>query len=269
MPGSRWVTGETMPGRTAQGMGTGTLPGFEVFSYPAVAAAPVPSWEAFASLATADCAKAVPGQMSGPGGDEGERLEREARLAEDVRRSFEAGRERGVQEGRAAEREALAANGKASDAARIGQVVRYLESFNLERVRYFEAVEHEVVRLALVVAARILRREAQMDPLLLSGAVRVALGQLSASTQVRLRVPSADLELWSDTMAHLPNLAVKPAVAGDEEMRLGECVLETELGSVNLGVAAQLAEIERGFFDRTGRVPGVAKATEVREEMSE
>jgi len=37
------------------------------------------------------------------------------------------------------------------------------------------AVEHEVVKLALAVAARILRREAQMDPLLLTGAVRVAL----------------------------------------------------------------------------------------------
>ena len=63
----------------------------------------------------------------------------------------------------------------------------------MERDRYFEAVEHEVVKLALAVAARILRREAQMDPLLLTGAVRVALGQLSASTQVRSRVPAADL----------------------------------------------------------------------------
>ena len=38
-----------------------------------------------------------------------------------------------------------------------------------ERDRYLQAVEHEVVELALAVAARILRREAQMDPLLLTG----------------------------------------------------------------------------------------------------
>ena len=136
----------------------------------------------------------------------------EARLAEEVQRAFEAGRERGIQEGRAAEREALAAGAKAKDAARIEQAARLVEGFHAERERYFEAVEPEVVKLALAVAARILRRESQMDPLLLSGAVRVALGQLSASTQVRLRVPSADLELWKDTIAHLPNLAVKPTV---------------------------------------------------------
>ena len=33
-------------------------------------------------------------------------------------------------------------------------------------------------------------------------------------------------------------------------MRLGDCVVETELGSVDLGIRSQLGEIERGFFDR-------------------
>jgi hypothetical protein len=35
-------------------------------------------------------------------------------------------------------------------------------------------------------------------------------------------------------------------------MRLGDCVIETELGSVDIGIRAQLGEIERGFFDRAG-----------------
>jgi flagellar biosynthesis/type III secretory pathway protein FliH len=35
-------------------------------------------------------------------------------------------------------------------------------------------------------------------------------------------------------------------------MRLGDCVIETRMGSVDLGIRAQLGEIERGFFDRAG-----------------
>jgi flagellar assembly protein FliH len=96
-----------------------------------------------------------------------------------------------------------------------------------------------------------------MDPLLLTGAVRVALGQLSASTQVRLRVPAGDLALWTEAIALLPNLAVKPIVVGEEGMRLGECLIETDLGSVDLGVRSQLGEIERGFFDRAGAAPSL------------
>ena len=89
-----------------------------------------------------------------------------------------------------------------------------------------------------------------MDPLLLTGAVRVALGQLSGSTEVRVSVPAADLALWTETLAVLPNLPIKPEVIAGEGMRLGDCVIETQLGSVDLGIRAQLGEIERGFFDR-------------------
>ena len=128
-----------------------------------------------------------------------------------------------------------------------------IERFQQEHDRFLHAAEQEVVELALAVSARILRREAQMDPLLLTGAVRVALGQLSGSTQVMLRVPAADVDLWTEAMAHLPNLALKPRVVAGSEMRLGDCLIEMELGSVDLGLRAQLGEIERGFFDRPAR----------------
>ena len=192
----------------------------------------------------------------------------EERLAEEKQRSFGAGREQGYQEGRAAEREALKADRGSSERSVAESAGRLATEFALERDRYFEAVEHEVVKLALAVAARIIRREAQMDQLLLTGAVRVALGQLSASTQVRLRVPAPDVELWSDAMAHIPNLAVRPVVVAGEGMRLGDCALETELGSVDLGVRAQLGEIERGFFDRAEQTAATA-ATEAEQVAQE
>ena len=176
----------------------------------------------------------------------------ERRLGEETRRSFEAGRERGRQEGRQAEREAQAAAQSAAEERRMRQAAELMESFAQERDRYLHAVEQEVVKLALAVAARILRREAQMDPLLLTGAVGWRWGSSPRSTQVRLRVPAAELDLWTEAIALLPNLAVKPAVIAGEGMRLGDCVIETELGSVDLGIRAQLGEIERGFFDRAG-----------------
>ena len=79
-----------------------------------------------------------------------------------------------------AEREAQVAAQSAAEERRMQQAAELMESLAEERDQYLHAVEHEVVKLALAVAARILRREAQMDPLLLTGAVRVALGQLSA-----------------------------------------------------------------------------------------
>jgi len=130
-----------------------------------------------------------------------------------------------------------------------GQWEKAVQQFLGERDRYFARVEREVVELALAIAARILQREAQLDPLLLSGAVRVALGQLGETTSVRLRVPVSAHALWSETLRLMPNLPVHPEVIADSDMREGDAVLETRLGRVDLGVRAQLKEIERGFFD--------------------
>jgi flagellar assembly protein FliH len=184
----------------------------------------------------------------------------EARIAEETRRAFEAGRDCGRQEGRQAERESQATLQRSAEEMRARQGTELIASFAQERDRYLHEVEHEIVRLALAIAARILRREAQMDPLLLTGAVRVALGQLAGTTEVKLRVPAPDLELWKEAIAHVPNLAAKPAVIVGEGMRVGECVIETALGSVDLGIRSQLGEIERGFFDRAHRTGSGAAA---------
>ena len=225
----------------------------ERFEYPGSPHAPsLPDWQGWMEAAEA----ATPGER----GREHARTPTEAemsagiqqRLAEETRRSFDAGCERGRQEGRQAERDVQAAAQKTAEERRLRQATELIESFAQERDRYMSMVEHEVVKLALAIAARILRREAQMDPLLLTGAVRVALGQLSGSTEVQLRVPPGELELWVDAISLLPNLALKPAVVAGEGMRLGDCAIETSLGSVDLGIRSQLGEIERGFFDRAG-----------------
>jgi flagellar assembly protein FliH len=243
-----------------RGNGGGTGARVDAFKYPAGPELPLPLLEAFAGAVLPESAPETNGGASPPRITDEKRIaELEQRLTAETQRSFEAGRERGRQEGRAAEQQAQSAARAAQDRQRLEHAAKLVETFAGERDRYLNAAEHEVVKLSLAVAARVLRREAQMDPLLLTGAVRVALGQLSASTQVKLRVPAADLELWTQAMALLPNLKVKPQVQAGEGMRLGDCLVETEMGSVDLGVRAQLAEIERGFFDRTREAPGATR----------
>lgn len=246
---------------------------YELFEYPEVAAPPLPSWDVFAGVAmTAGIpanAIVVHSTSEREQSSETTKTETEKAPADALRQSFEKGRMVGFEDGQMAERQAVAALAEAREAQRVQQFARQLENFNAQTIRYFETVEPEVVKLALAVAARILRRESQTDPLLLSGAVRAALGQLSSATSVRLRAPSADHDLWKETIAHLPNLSIKPVVLADDQMCLGECVLESELGSVDLGIASHLAEIERGFFDCVRPNPSVADVIPVREDTSE
>ena len=80
-------------------------------------------------------------------------------------------------------------------------------AFAVSGKKYFARVEREVVQLALAIAARILHREALLDPLLLAGAVRVALGQLGETTGVRLRCPAEQVERWRELLGSLSPVA--------------------------------------------------------------
>jgi flagellar assembly protein FliH len=223
-----------------------TAPGakIEAFQYPPSAGGPpAAEWNGWIEAAdhTAQPAHEIDARKSPVSGQQ---------IAEESRRSFEAGRECGLLEGRHAERESQIARAGEEEKRRKHQLAQVVTRIGEERDRFLDAVEQEVVRLALAIAARILRREAQMDPLLLTGAVRVALGQMAASTEIRLLVPAAEADLWAETVAALPNLATKPVVVAAEAMHVGECKIESKVGVVDLGVRAQLGEIERGFFDR-------------------
>jgi flagellar assembly protein FliH len=126
-------------------------------------------------------------------------------------------------------------------------ILKACDEFRGERRKYFAEVEAEVVKLALAIAARVLHREANFDPLLLTGVVRVALEKVAEDSAAVLRVHASTVEMWREVLAE----GVGPSlqIVGDERLVAGECVLETNVGRVKLGVSAQLKEIERGFFD--------------------
>jgi flagellar assembly protein FliH len=222
---------------------------FDRFEYQAGVEPQFPCWDGL-NLGNGDAASIQPQTRSASVALADDEVTQ--RTAAEVLRSFEAGRARGIEEGRTMEHEAQAALRQTTEKQRAAQATQLATHFSEEREQFFHRAEQEVVKLALAIASRVLRREAQMDPLLLTGAVRVALGQLSDSTQARLRVPAADLDLWTETMARLPNLALKPAVVADDGMHAGDCVIESSMGSADLAMCAQLLEIERSLFDQHG-----------------
>jgi flagellar assembly protein FliH len=63
-----------------------------------------------------------------------------------------------------------------------------------------------------------------------------------------LRVPGEDVEAW-ERVFHATEASERPRVMEAPTLERGDCVLETQMGTVELGVHVQLEEIEKGFFD--------------------
>jgi flagellar assembly protein FliH len=75
---------------------------------------------------------------------------------------------------------------------------------------------------------------------------------LREESSVTLRVSEEQTEYWKRLTQ---GGQVVVTVVGDQRLATSECVLETSVGRVELGVKAQLEEIERGFFDLLGQRP--------------
>jgi flagellar assembly protein FliH len=134
-------------------------------------------------------------------------------------------------------------------------VLQTIREFTRERETYFQRVEAEVVGLAVAIARKILHREAQVDPLLLAGVVRVGLDTVATGTRVRLRVHPDQVHAWHEFFSQQHDLQSLPELVGDPALGSGHCMLETELGSTDLTLENQLKEIEQGFFDLLAQRP--------------
>ncbi len=156
--------------------------------------------------------------------------------------------EKGLAEGEARARATL----EKTLAETRGEVTEVLRQFTVERETYFQRVESEIVQLSLSIARKILHREAQMDPLLLTGIVRVAPGQFerrhtgsTAAPTLRRSRPGAKS---SASLRHRPRSGAESAM--HSAAALGHCVLETDVGEIarrSACLETQLKEIEQGF----------------------
>ena len=148
-------------------------------------------------------------------------------VSEDQIRAREArarkeGRDEGMAQGLAEFEKKLAGEKQA--------LVQAVREFARERETYFQRVEAEVVGLALAIARKILHREAQVDPLLLAGVVRVGLDNVAAGTRVRLRVHPDQIQAWQAFFSPTARLEVASGIDGRRHARAGPLPAGNRIG---------------------------------------
>jgi flagellar assembly protein FliH len=136
-----------------------------------------------------------------------------------------------------------------------------LHEFALERQNYYRRIEGEVVELALAISRKILHREVQIDPQALAGIVRITLEKLDTRTKVNLHVHPKEAPDWRHYFACQAQDVAGSEIFEDATIAVGECRIETSLGSTEVGFESQLKEIETGLLDLLAERPGTAPKT--------
>lgn len=131
------------------------------------------------------------------------------------------------------------------------KIVEALAVFQKEREAYYAKVEMKLVELALAIATKILHREAQVDRMVVAGLVKVMLERMQQGTKAIVRIRPDEASGWRHYFANSDVCIVE-----DDNLKPGECQLQTDLGIADIGIEAQLKEVEAGFFDLLAQRPG-------------
>lgn len=177
-----------------------------------------------------------------------------------VEAGYQEGFAKGLAEGLAAgQAKGLAAGREAALAERREQLTKVESAlakvtgeFEAEREEILLAAKQDVLRLALAMAERVVKRALRADPGLVVDQVVAALAQLSRPTRVVIAVNPDDLELVQLAM---PKLAMKLGAAAQAELiadgglERGSCHLRTGGGGeIDASIRTQLDRINEALL---------------------
>ncbi len=189
-----------------------------------------------------------PGAPAGsPGGQPGGQP---AQSVQQIEERVREARAAGLREGEAAAQNRAAAEIKRT----LDRVAQSIQELAGCRARLRREAEQDLVRLALEIARRVLRREMAVDPDALRGVATAAIEKLQGQDISRVKVHPSHAALLASCLKQAPG-GNTVEVVGDASRQPGTIIFETARGNLDASVDAQLQEIERGLVDRLRKQP--------------
>ncbi len=162
-------------------------------------------------------------------------------------KGFEEGRREGLEKGHAEGRTAALKEYQGRLDALTKSWTRALESFQAERKQLWSDAHNDVVRLALTIAERIVKRSLDLDPTIAASQTQAALGLLASRASVKLLINPEDHEV---VRAAIPAILASLGASHDIELVMdasvarGGCILRTPVGGeIDAEISTQIDRI--------------------------
>ena len=173
----------------------------------------------------------------------------EARFAALERDAFATGFAQGERAGA----EAAAQRGEAM----LRRLAESLEDLTTVRAQLIRQTERQMVQLALAVARRVIHREVSLDQDLLIAMARVALDRLGETAQVLIRLHPEDFAATA-AARQIEWAGSSIQMVADSAIARGGCRIESEFGTIEAGVDAQIQELARALLGEAEEMTNAA-----------
>jgi flagellar biosynthesis/type III secretory pathway protein FliH len=129
----------------------------------------------------------------------------------------------------------------------LNQTLLQLETIRKE---IHQAIEKEVVRLALSIAKKIVCHEVKTSEETVVCVAREALSRVENPAKIKIKLNPADLQFIQDTksqLSHFLHNAASIRFEAEDSIQSGGCVIETDMGNLDARIEKQFQAIEESF----------------------
>lgn len=131
------------------------------------------------------------------------------------------------------------------------RIAGLMEGLATQMRTFAASIERDAFQFALAVAARIVKKEVQLDPETVARQIRDAMHRVVGAETIRLRVhPDDEDVIHANRSALFGSLDTirDIAIETDESIDRGGCIIESPSGNVDARIATQLRQIEAALF---------------------
>jgi flagellar assembly protein FliH len=125
---------------------------------------------------------------------------------------------------------------------------RSLENLAALREKIIKETERDLVELSIEIAKKLVHREIQIDEKIIATLVRVALDRLSVKSAITVHVNSQDYEVLQTELKEILGADGYVELKIDENLKRGDCLVESDYGSIDARISEQFKEIEEGLL---------------------
>lgn len=116
-----------------------------------------------------------------------------------------------------------------------------VQQLHAERDRWLNQCQHEVVKLGIAIAERLLRSTLSTRPDAVVNLAQTALAWTVGANCLRLRLHPSDCELIEKSVdARMAVLQAHTSIVRDDSLSRGDCVVETEHGTIDARLSTML-----------------------------
>ena len=116
------------------------------------------------------------------------------------------------------------------------------------RDRIIKATEKDLVELSIEIAKKLVHREIKIDGEIIATLVRVALERLTVKSGIRVVVNPLDSQVLREELKDLIGEEGSIELKTDDSLKRGDCLVESEYGSIDARISEQFKEIEEGLL---------------------